>query len=49
MNQRLTWKKISETEIDAGYRKIIRRKFELPSGIIDDFHLCTARETEVLT
>lgn len=32
----LTWKLISETSYKAGYRKMLKRKYKLPSGIEKD-------------
>lgn len=36
---RLDWKKITEESYTAGYRKLLRRKYRLPSGKVDDFDI----------
>lgn len=35
----LNWKKLSEEPYKAGFRKLLKRRFELPNGITDDFDL----------
>ena len=35
----LSWKKLSEEPYKAGFRKLLKRRFELPNGITDDFDL----------
>lgn len=41
----LEWKKLSEEEYRAGWRKLVKRRFELSSGVIDDFDIYADGDT----
>lgn len=44
----LTWKLISETPYKAGYRKMLKRVYQLPSGIEKDYDIVDAGRSAVV-